>query len=120
MIDLHSHILPGLDDGARDLEDSLEIARGAVADGITAIAATPHVREDYPTTSDAMEGGVRQLSAALERAGIDLQLLPGGEISLEQLERLCDRRAAPVRARRKSDIPLDRDAVPGLAACAST
>ena len=88
MIDLHSHILPGLDDGARHLEDSLEIARGAVADGITAIAATPHVREDYPTTSDAMEGGVRQLSVALERAGIDLQLLPGGEISLEQLERL--------------------------------
>lgn len=88
MIDLHSHILPGLDDGARNLDDSLEIARGAVADGITAIAATPHVREDYPTTSDAMEGGVRQLSVALERAGIDLQLLPGGEISIEQLERL--------------------------------
>jgi len=89
LIDLHSHILPGLDDGARHLEDSLEIGRGAVADGITAIAATPHVREDYPTTSDAMEGGVRQLSAALERADVDLQLLPGGEISLEQLERLA-------------------------------
>src|SRR4029077_5861212 len=74
--------------GARRHEDALGIPRGAVADGITAIAATPHVREDYPTTSDAMEGGVRQLSVALERAGIDLQLLPGGEISLEQLARL--------------------------------
>ena len=88
MIDLHSHILPGLDDGARDLDDALEIARAALADGITTIAATPHVREDYPTTADAMEIGVRQLRAALERARIDLELLPGGEISLEQLDRL--------------------------------
>jgi len=61
VIDLHSHILPGLDDGATDLAGALEIARAAVADGITAIAATPHVREDYPTTADAMEDGVRQL-----------------------------------------------------------
>jgi protein-tyrosine phosphatase len=88
MIDLHSHILPGLDDGARDLEDALEIARTAVADGITAIAATPHVREDYPTTADAMENGVRQLRQAIEREGIQLEVLTGGEISLEQLDRL--------------------------------
>jgi protein-tyrosine phosphatase len=88
MIDLHSHILPGLDDGARDLDDALEIARTAVADGITAIAATPHVREDYPTTADAMENGVRQLRKAIESEGIELELLTGGEISLEQLDRL--------------------------------
>ena len=44
MIDLHSHILPGLDDGARSFDDSLEIAQAAVAEGVTAIAATPHVR----------------------------------------------------------------------------
>lgn len=88
MIDLHSHILPGLDDGATDLDDALEIARAAVADGITTLAATPHVREDYPTTADAMEGGVRQLRRAFEREGIGLELLPGGEVSLEQLDRL--------------------------------
>ena len=88
MIDLHSHILPGLDDGAADLADALEIARAAAADGITAIAATPHVREDYPTTADAMESGVRYLRAALEREGIRIELLPGGEVSLEQLDRL--------------------------------
>ena len=88
MIDLHSHILPGLDDGARTLDDAIEIARAALADGITAIAATPHVREDYPTTADAMEIGVKQLRAAFERERIDLELLPGGEVSLEQLDRL--------------------------------
>jgi protein-tyrosine phosphatase len=88
VIDLHSHILPGLDDGSRDLADALEIARAAVADGTTTLAATPHVREDYPTTSDAMENGVRQLREALERDRIELELLPGGEVSLEQLDRL--------------------------------
>jgi protein-tyrosine phosphatase len=88
LIDLHSHILPGLDDGAEDLDDALEIARAAVTDGIVAIAATPHVRQDYPTTADAMERGVGKLRSALEREGIALELLPGGEISLEQLDRL--------------------------------
>ena len=45
MIDLHSHILPDLDDGARTLEEALAMARIAVADGITVIAATPHSPE---------------------------------------------------------------------------
>src|SRR5438105_1720178 len=53
MIDLHSHILPGLDDGARSFDDSREIAAAAVAEGVTAIAATPHVRGDYPTRPTA-------------------------------------------------------------------
>jgi protein-tyrosine phosphatase len=88
VIDLHSHILPGLDDGARDLDDALAIARSAVADGITVVAATPHVREDFPTTADAMEQGVRQLQGLLDRERIGLRVLPGGEISLEQLDRL--------------------------------
>jgi protein-tyrosine phosphatase len=88
VIDLHSHILPGLDDGARDLDEAVEIGRAAVADGIHTIAATPHVRSDYPTTTDAMERGVAELRSALARAGLDLVLLPGGELALEQLDRL--------------------------------
>jgi protein-tyrosine phosphatase len=88
MIDLHSHILPGLDDGARSLDDALDIARSAVADGTDVIAATPHVREDYPTTADAMENGVNELRQALEREEVELTVLPGGEISLEQFDRL--------------------------------
>jgi protein-tyrosine phosphatase len=88
MIDLHSHILPGLDDGARTVEDSLEIAREAVADGIIAIAATPHVRDDYPTRPTAMEEGVAEVRAALQREAIPLELLTGGELALEQLGRL--------------------------------
>jgi protein-tyrosine phosphatase len=88
MIDLHSHILPGVDDGARTLDDSLEIARAAVADGITAIAATPHVRHDYPTSARAMEERVAELGDALAEAEIPLDLRTGGEIDVEWLERL--------------------------------
>jgi protein-tyrosine phosphatase len=88
VIDLHSHILPGLDDGARDLDEAVQIARAALEDGTRMIAATPHVREDYPTTSAAMNNGVAALRAALAREEIDLVLLSGGEVALEQLDRL--------------------------------
>ena len=54
MIDLHSHILPWLDDGPRDLDESVAIARSMADDGIRIVAATPHVRDDYPTTPEAM------------------------------------------------------------------
>lgn len=82
MIDLHSHILPGVDDGARTLAEARELARLAVADGVEAIAATPHVRADFPTTPDVMEKGVAQLRADFHREDIPLQVLHGGEIDL--------------------------------------
>lgn len=88
MIDLHSHILPGLDDGPRGLPESLDVARAAVADGIEVIAATPHVRDDYPTTADAMERAVAELEAALSAEGIALAVLTGGEIALDRLREL--------------------------------
>ena len=82
LIDLHSHILPGLDDGPAGLEGSLAIARSAVADGIRTVAATPHVRDDYPTTAGEMERALETLRAALSDEGIDLALVPGGELAL--------------------------------------
>ena len=88
MIDLHSHILHGLDDGARDLEDGLEIARAAVADGIESIAATPHVRDDYPTTPAQMSAAVAELREALRAASVPLEVHTGGEIALNRLKLL--------------------------------
>lgn len=85
MIDLHSHILPGLDDGARSDEEALEIARAAVADGVLTMAATPHVRSDYPTTPAAMENAVAALRASLAAAGVALDVRGGGEIALDRL-----------------------------------
>jgi protein-tyrosine phosphatase len=83
MIDLHSHILPGLDDGARTLADSVDIARAALADGITVIAGTPHVRDDWPTDAESMEQRVAELRAELDVARVPLDVRRGGEIALD-------------------------------------
>ena len=88
MIDLHSHILRGIDDGARTVAESVEIARAAVADGINVIAATPHVRDDWPTDAGLMEERVAELQDELDRTGIPLDVRVGGEIAIDWLERL--------------------------------
>jgi protein-tyrosine phosphatase len=82
VIDLHSHILPGLDDGARTIEEARALGWQAVGEGITSIAATPHVRDDYPTTPDEMEWGVEELRADFEREGIPVRILHGAELDL--------------------------------------
>jgi protein-tyrosine phosphatase len=88
VIDLHSHILRGLDDGPQTMAQSLEIARAAAADGITVMAATPHVRDDWPTHPELMEEGVAELRRQLEQAGIGLDVRTGGEIAIDWLARL--------------------------------
>jgi protein-tyrosine phosphatase len=90
MIDLHSHVLPGVDDGPADLEGSLAILRAAAEDGIVKLAATPHVRDDYPTTASTMERLVDQVNAAARTADIPVQVLPGAEIDLARLDVLED------------------------------
>ena len=68
MIDLHTHVLPGVDDGARSLDDSLAMARAAAEDGVRVLAATPHVRSDYPTSADDMERLLGEVRAAIRPA----------------------------------------------------
>jgi protein-tyrosine phosphatase len=82
LIDLHSHVLPGVDDGAADLDGSLDILRAAAEDGIERIAATPHVRDDYPTSPDEMERLVDEVNEAARAAGISVEVLRGGELDL--------------------------------------
>lgn len=84
MVDLHSHVLPGLDDGAADLEAALEICRAAAADGIEVLAGTPHVRHDHTTTADAMEAALAAVQPAA--AGI-VRVVGGGELDLDELGR---------------------------------
>jgi protein-tyrosine phosphatase len=85
LIDLHAHILPGLDDGARTMDESREMARLASSEGVTAIAATPHVRSDFPTTVEQMERAVEALNRDFAKKRIDVTVLHGGEIDLERL-----------------------------------
>jgi protein-tyrosine phosphatase len=88
VVDLHSHILPGIDDGARSFEESIEIAIAAARDGTTAMAATPHVRDDFPTAVTTMERLVLELNQILREKGIELEVLGGAEIAIQNLRTL--------------------------------
>ena len=79
MIDLHTHIIPGLDHGPGDWDEALEMCRIAVADGITTLAATPHVSEVFPNSSQRIEAAVGELRGRLEQAGIPLEIVVGGD-----------------------------------------
>ena len=83
MIDLHAHILPGVDDGAFDLEETLNMARMAVRSGVTAMAATPHCNlpdERYPVWSKFIVSQTEVMRSALQQADIPLQIYCGMEI----------------------------------------
>lgn len=77
MIDLHSHILPELDDGSQSLQESLAMARMAVDSGITAVVATPHCIDDR---SREVYEAWELLREAIEENEIPLKLFPGMEI----------------------------------------
>ncbi len=83
MIDLHCHYLPAIDDGSPSMADSLELARAAVADGITHAAMTPHIHSGrYDNTRTSVEAVTVQFRKALKEANIPLQIFPAGEVRL--------------------------------------
>jgi protein-tyrosine phosphatase len=91
-VDLHFHLLPGVDDGPADLSASLALARGAVAEGTRTVVATPHVRGDLGLT-DAVEIDlrVRELRGRLAAARIPLEVRCGGELGHDLVFRLSER-----------------------------
>jgi len=90
VIDLHCHILPGIDDGPATVEGSLELAARAVAGGIRKVAATPHIDYGYGVGLDQIEPAVAELRTALQASEIDLELVGGGEIAISRLLELDD------------------------------
>lgn len=83
MIDLHAHILPGLDDGAANLDVAVAMARLAAADGVTTIVATPHSGEGQPGLErQTLTAHVRELQTALDREGVTVSLVAGMEVYL--------------------------------------
>jgi protein-tyrosine phosphatase len=83
VIDLHTHILPGVDDGVKTEDDAVAFARAAVADGIRTMVATPHCKEGffYIERAAVLEATDR-LRSRLQREGVPLELLPGAEVHL--------------------------------------
>jgi Capsular polysaccharide biosynthesis protein len=90
MIDLHCHILPGVDDGALDLRDSAGMARHPAADGIEAICATPHIRHDHDVRIHEVAGRVEALNARLREEGVPVVVLRGGEVAETAVEGLSE------------------------------
>ncbi|MFA6110928.1 MAG: CpsB/CapC family capsule biosynthesis tyrosine phosphatase [Candidatus Latescibacterota bacterium] len=81
MVDLHSHVLPGVDDGAPDLTVALEMLRRAAADGIRVAVLTPHLApEDGPLQESRHREVFAELTAAVSQAGIPVALHLGAEI----------------------------------------
>jgi protein-tyrosine phosphatase len=85
VVDIHCHLLPGVDDGAPDLEASVAMARAAVDGGVKVVVATPHVSGTYPTDPGSLARRVGEVRDALEAAGVGLEVLQGAEISLSQI-----------------------------------
>jgi protein-tyrosine phosphatase len=90
VIDLHSHILPALDDGAIDLDDSVAMARQAESDGIEIVCATPHIRSDHDVRVDQLEGRILAVNEELDRQGVPVRVVPGGEVADEALHEVAD------------------------------
>lgn len=82
MIDLHCHILPGVDDGPTTLEESLKLARFCVADGTTVITATPHCHRLIHLLRADILPRVEAFNRALQANDIPLTVLPGSEIQV--------------------------------------
>jgi protein-tyrosine phosphatase len=83
LIDLHSHLLPGIDDGSKDLAMSLAMARMAAADGISTIACTPHILPGvYNNSGPAIRKAVARLADSFAEAGIPISAVTGADVHI--------------------------------------
>ncbi|MBW3599848.1 MAG: capsular biosynthesis protein [Planctomycetes bacterium] len=83
-VDIHCHLIPDIDDGARSWEESLAMARMAAADGTGTIVVTPHQLGAYGhNTGDVVRARTRQLQQFLDDHDVPLRVLPGGDVRIE-------------------------------------
>lgn len=83
MVDLHCHILPGIDDGAQTVEDSIQLLKKELADGVTKIVLTPHFNSERTTVEEFVEKRAKSfeiLKAAVEKEGLSVELKLGAEV----------------------------------------
>lgn len=82
-VDIHAHVLPGIDDGPSDLESALQMLQAAASTGITTIAATPHLRSDFPGVHiRELAQRCQELRDASATEGIEIEIVPAAEVSV--------------------------------------
>jgi protein-tyrosine phosphatase len=97
--DMHSHFIPGIDDGAPTMEASIELVRGMVEMGYTTLVTTPHVMVDfYPNTTEKILDGLGVLRNALQAEGIGIEVRAAAEYFIDEYftERLAKRDLLPI------------------------
>jgi protein-tyrosine phosphatase len=90
--EIHFHILDGVDDGPATLDESVELARLALADGTRTIVATPHVHRRHVTDPTEISDRVARLNDRLRRDRVPVDVLAGGELAHDMVGRLDQRR----------------------------
>lgn len=84
-VDIHSHFLPGIDDGAKTIEDSLFLLKAMMDMGYKSIVTTPHVMIDYyPNTTNTIQNALAQVQAALKENNIDLPVRAAAEYYIDE------------------------------------
>lgn len=94
MIDLHCHLIPGVDDGPGTREDALGLARAMSAEGVRIAAATSHVNARHPNTAAGLAEGLARLRAALDEEGVELDVVAGAEIEASSCAGFTDAQLA--------------------------
>ncbi len=85
MIDIHTHILPSIDDGPKTIEESIELCKVAASDGIKTIVATPHSYDGvYESKSVEILNSVEMLNSQLKEKQVNVEILPGAEIHIHE------------------------------------
>jgi protein-tyrosine phosphatase len=88
VIDLHCHVLPGIDDGPASIEGSIALARVAAAAGIETLVATPHVSARYHNDAATIAPLVEQVNAALAAEAVAVRVLAGAEVAMTRVAEL--------------------------------
>lgn len=91
-VDMHSHLIPGIDDGSPDMQTTLGLLRGFQANGYKKVITTPHVMSDYyRNSSDTIRKGLADVREAIKKEGLDIEIDAAAEYYLdEHFEKLID------------------------------
>ncbi|GAB3653437.1 capsular polysaccharide biosynthesis protein [Echinicola sediminis] len=85
-VDIHSHLIPGIDDGSKTMEESIELIKGLQGLGLRKLITTPHVMtEFYKNTPETILGGLEKLRVALDKAGVQIEIEAAAEYYLDEV-----------------------------------